>query len=335
MRHIDCFNHFFPARFFEKMAQAPGSIADIGKRIRGIRNIHDLDARLRQVESFPDYAQVLSLGLPAFDAFASPQESPDYARIANDGLAELCARFPKHFPAYVGGLPMNNPEAAVREAERLFANGAHGLQLHTNVGGLPLDHPSFFPIFETAHRHGKPILLHPARTADSPDFRAEDKSRYEIWAIFGWPFETSATMARLIFSGVMTKLPGLVVIAHHLGAMTPFFDARIRIGWSEIGKRTSDEDLSHIPQMLGKPVEECFRDFYGDTALCGSRSGLRCGLDFYGADHVLFASDSPFDPEGGNIYIRDTIKAIESLGLPREEQEKICFRNAQRLFGID
>ena len=256
------------------------------------------------------------------------------ARVANDGLAELCARYPKHFTGWVSGLPMNNPDEAVKEAERAFRSGANGIQLHTNVGGLPLDAPRFFGIFEVARKHDKPILLHPSRTAEIPDFTSESKSRFEIWTIFGWPFETSACMARLVFSGVMSKLPGLKIVTHHLGAMIPFFDARIRIGWGQIGTRTSDEDLSHIPAMLGKPVVECFRDFYGDTALAGGRSGIVCGLDFFGADKVLFATDAPFDPEGGHIYIRETIKSIGEIRMSDEERAKVCHVNAEKMFGI-
>lgn len=334
MRYIDIFNHFFPPAFFTRMLESPGSVQGIGKRIRGIENIHNLELRRRQVEQFPDYSQILSLGLPALDVFADPKTSPEFARIANDGLAEICAKYPDHFPGYVAGLPMNAPEAAVREAERAFTNGANGLQLHTNVEGAPLDEPRFFPIFELAHKWNKPILLHPARNADSPDFRTEKRSRYEIWNILGWPYETSATLARLVFSGVMSRLPGLQIVAHHMGAMIPFFDARIKIGWGQIGTRTSDEDLSHISGMLGKPPVECFRDFYGDTALAGGRSGIVCGLDFFGSEHVLFATDSPFDPEGGNMYIRDTIAAIETIEMPPVSRERICFRNAERMFGL-
>ena len=208
------------------------------------------------------------------------------------------------------------------------------MQLHTNVDGHCLDEPRFFPIFEIAAKSGKPIALHPARTPNVPDFPAESKSKYEIWAILGWPYETSATMARLVFSGVMTKLPNLKILIHHLGAMIPFFDARLETGWATLGSRTSDEDYSGILKMLGKPLLDCFRDFYADTALCGGRIGTVCGLEFYGADHVLFASDAPFGPEGGAGYIRETIKVMESLDITEGDREKICYRNAQKLFGL-
>ena len=335
MRYIDSFCHFFPHALFEKMSQTAGGTRDVGKRMQGVRTVWDLDARLKMMAEFKDYTQVLSLGLPPLEAMAGPDKTPELARVANDGLAELCAKYPDRFAGYVGGLPMANPEAAAKEAERILVNGnANGLQLHTNVNGHCLDEPRFFPVFEIAAKSGKPICLHPARTANVPDFAAETKSKYEIWTIFGWPYETSATMARLIFSGVMTKFPKLKVMAHHLGAMIPFFDERIATGWATLGCRTSGEDYSQILPSLGKPLLDCFKDFYGDTALCGGRIGLICGLEFYGVDHVLYASDAPFGAEGGAHYIRSQMAAVATLDIPTADKDKICYRNALSFFGL-
>ena len=209
------------------------------------------------------------------------------------------------------------------------------LQIHTNINGLPLDDERFFPVFETAAKHGKPVFLHPSRAAaDLPDYKSEKKSLYEIWWTFGWPYETSAAMARLVFSGLMDKLPELQVVAHHMGAMVPFFEGRVGPGWDQLGKRTSDEDYSLVLQRLKKRPLDYFKDFYADTAVFGSRAATLCGLEFYGEDRVLFASDSPFDPEKGPGYIRDTIKVLESIEMPVEQREKISFRNAEKLFGL-
>jgi len=335
MRHIDAFCHFFPQGIFAALSKTTGGTTDIGKRIQGVRTIHDLDARFRMMDEFQDYTQVISLGMPPLEGMAGPKETPELARVANDGLAELCEKYPDRFAGFVGALPMNAPDAAIGEAERILINGAaSGLQVHTNVNGACLDEPQFLPIFEIAEKSNKPVLLHPARKPDFPDFAAEKKSRYEIWTILGWPYETSATMARLIFSGVMTRLPKLKILTHHMGAMIPFFDARIETGWATLGSRTSGEDYSHVLASLGKPLLECFRDFYGDTALCGGRIGTICGIEFFGADHVLYASDAPFGPEGGAGYIRSTISVVASLELPNSDKEKICYRNALSFFGL-
>ncbi|MBZ7926379.1 amidohydrolase family protein [Ensifer adhaerens] len=335
MHYIDAFNHFFPKALWDRIQQLEGAGKDIGRRMQGVPCIHDLETRFRVMDQFRDYTQILSLGMPPLEAMGGPEQATELARIGNDGLAALVSAHPDRFAGFVAALPMNAPEAAAREAERAFTDlGANGLQIHTNVNGAPLDEERFFPIFETAARHGKPVLLHPSRTASMPDYATEDKSKYEIWWTFGWPYETSAAMARLVFSGFMDRLPDLKVLAHHMGAMVPYFEGRVGPGWDQLGKRTSDEDLSLVLQRLKKRPLDYFKDFYADTAVFGSRAATLCGLEFYGSDRILFASDSPFDPEKGPGYIRDTIKILEGLDLPAADMEKICFRNAENLFGL-
>ncbi|MGG2199923.1 MULTISPECIES: amidohydrolase family protein [Paenibacillus] len=155
-----------------------------------------------------------------------------------------------------------------------------------------------------------------------------------MWWTFGWPYETSAAMARLVFSGIMDRLPQLKLLAHHMGAMVPYFEGRVGPGWDQLGKRTSDEDLTLVLKGLKRRPFDYFKDFYADTAVFGSRAATLCGLEFYGADKVLFASDSPFDPEKGVGYIRDTITVLNSIDLSMEDREKICYRNAGKLFGL-
>ena len=140
-------------------------------------------------------------------------------------------------------------------------------------------------------------------------------------------------MARLVFSGLFDRFPNIKVIAHHLGAMIPYFANRIQHGWAQLGKRTTDEDYTGILTRLRKPLLEYFRMFYGDTALFGSASGTRCGLDFFGAERVLFASDMPFDPEPG-LFIRETIGALESLQLDVHTSDLIYRRNAEKLLHL-
>jgi predicted TIM-barrel fold metal-dependent hydrolase len=336
MQYIDAFNHFFPKPIWDKMLASEGHARDIGKRMRGIPCIYDLDERFRVMDMFKDknYRQILSLGMPPLEALGTPEQSAELARLGNDGMAELVAKYPDRFAGYVASLPMNDPDAAVKEAERAFKGGANGLQIHSNVNGAPLDEPRFLPVFEVAAQYGKPILLHPSRGADVPDYKTESKSKYEIWWTFGWPYETSVAMARLVFSGMMDKLPNLKVLAHHMGAMVPFFEGRVGPGMDQLGKRTTDEDLTLVLKQLKKRPFDYFKDFYADTAVFGSRAATVCGLSFYDPDKVLFASDSPFDPERGPGYIRDTIKVLDSIDMPADVREKICFRNAQKLFGL-
>ena len=334
MRYIDAFNHFFPARFFAGLVATPAGQKDMGKRVRGIPALFDLDERLRVVDSFPDYSQLLSLGMPAIDRLWGPDAAPQWARIGNDGLAELCAKHPDRFPGWAASLPMNAPAAAAEEAERALANGANAIQLHTNVDGAPIDAEHFWPIYEIIEKSGRPILLHPIRTREMADYRTEDKSKYEICSVIGWPFETGAALARLVFSGTMDRYPALKIITHHLGGIIPYFEGRVAHSWDQLGVRTSDEDYASLLKRLKKRPFDYFKGFYGDTALAGARAPTICGISFFTPDHVLFASDCPFDPEKGTGYIRSTIAVMESLDLPAADMEKICHGNAERMFGL-
>ena len=116
MRYIDAFNHFFPKRIYELMLQSPAGQKDLGKRMQGIPALYDVEERLRVVDSFPDYTQVICLGMPALDRLTGPDRSPEWARIGNDGLAELAAKYPDRFVGHAASLPMNAPDAAAKEA---------------------------------------------------------------------------------------------------------------------------------------------------------------------------------------------------------------------------
>jgi aminocarboxymuconate-semialdehyde decarboxylase len=177
--------------------------------------------------------------------------------------------------------------------------------------------------------------MHPARGEDFPDYLTEDKSLYEIWWTFGWPYETSAAMARLVFSKIFDRLPDLKIITHHAGGMIPFFEGRVGPGWDQLGARTSDVDYRALLQELEKRPLDYFKLFYADTATFGSRMAILSALDFFGDDRILFASDSPFDPEGGPMYIRETIKILDALDVSDETRRKIYEGNAVRLLRLD
>ena len=332
---LDIFNHIFPKIYYDKMMAVNPNLADIGKRVREVPVLVDLDARFRMMDEFEDYAQVICLTAPPFDLLAGPDVTPELARVANDGMAEYVAKYPDRFPAFIASLPLDNPDAAVQEIDRAVKDlKAVGVQVFTCVQDKPLDLPEFKPLFAKMAEHDLPIWVHPTRTAKFPDYLTEKKSKYEIWWTLGWPYDTSVMMARLVFAGYFDEFPNLKIITHHMGGMIPYFEGRVGPGWNQMGARTSDEDLSLVLKKLKRPHLDYFKMFYADTALFGSLSGTKCGLDFFGVDQVLFASDSPFDPEKGPKYIRDTIRIIEELPISEKERNKIFEGNARRILKL-
>jgi len=330
MPTIDVFTHFMPPRYLDAFQQhAPDQ--GMFRRSMQVKPLCDLDARFRLMDAFQDYRQVISIGSPPIETFVGPDKAPELARIANDGMAELVDAHPDRFAGFLAAVPMSNPDAAVIEIQRAVHDlRASGVQIYSNTAGQPLDLPELAPVFDLLHRERIPMFLHPARSERFADYRSEDVSKFEIWWALGWPYETSTAMARLVFSGAFDKWPDLAVVCHHLGGIIPYLAGRVGHGWDQLGKRTSDEDYYSLAKSMKQRPIDYFKMFYADTAEFGSAAATRCGLDFFGADHVLFASDCPFEPTPG-IYVRETLDVVAGLELPAAQHQAIAEGNARRL----
>jgi predicted TIM-barrel fold metal-dependent hydrolase len=333
---IDIFPHILPRRYFDRLLRVAPPGLHMQKRISGIPVLVDVNLRFKIMDRYEGYVQVLTLAAPPIEAVAaSPDASPDLARLANDELAALVMTHPDRVLGFVASLPMNNPEAALAEVDRAVDQlGATGVQIFSNVNGRPLDRPEYQPIFARMAERRLPIWIHPTRPASVPDYSGESRSKYDIWWAFGWPYETSAAMARLVFSGLFDRHPDLVIITHHMGAMIPFCAGRIGSGLDQLGSRTDDpDDLGALARLKKRPLDY-FRMFYGDTALFGAWPAMESGLAFFGADRILFGTDMPFDPEKGPGFIRDTIAAMERMRASAEDKDKIYEGNARRLLRL-
>jgi aminocarboxymuconate-semialdehyde decarboxylase len=332
---IDAYTHFMPSRMFKKLVDS--GYPDIGKRMREVPCIHDLDERRRVVETFKDYAQILAYSMPPLEMLSKgkPAEIGENAKLVNDELAEIVAKHRSHFPGWVAQGALGAPDAGVRECERALNSGALGVQIYTNVAGKPLDDPAFEPFFEFMDKSGKPIWLHPARGANVPDYPSESKSKFEIWWAFGWSYETAAAMARLVFSRIMDKYPDLKIIVHHFGGIVPMLEGRIGPGWDQLGSRTSDEDLGALLKQLKKrPLDYFKHSFYADTATFSAKAALDAGFAFFDLDKIVFASDCPFDPEKGTMYTRDGLRMIEQLDMPQADKDKVWHGNLEAMTGV-
>jgi len=327
---LDIYSHILPDAFFREMSRVSPKLENIGARLRGVKKLFDLDLRFAEMDEIGEYAQVISLPNPPLEDIAQGEMAAQLARVANDAMAELVAQHPRRFPAFVAAVSLDDVDAGLREAERAIRElGASGIQVFTNIAGHPLDEERFRPVFAMMAAHDLPIWLHPARNASMPDYASEQKSRFEMWWCFGWPYETSVAMARLVFSGAFDRHPGLKIVTHHLGGgMIPFFDGRIGAGMEVLGSRTSDEDYSKVLSSLKRPHLDYFREFYADTALFGAGNGLICGLDFFGADRVVFSTDAPLGP------IAKTVHAVDALDLDAGARQKIMVGNAERLMRL-
>src|SRR2546421_2017109 len=154
MRKIDAFAHVLPRRYRDRLERhLEKSISSL--QLRYYREgvfafdpaLTDLDARWRTVEPFGDYTQVLVLAVPPIEEVGPPQVAAEFARLANDEMAELVQRHPDRFVGFAAALPLNDTDASLEEIGRAVDElHALGAQLYTNVLGTPLDNPRFEPV---------------------------------------------------------------------------------------------------------------------------------------------------------------------------------------------
>jgi aminocarboxymuconate-semialdehyde decarboxylase len=325
---IDFFTHVVPPKYKRALSQ---SMPQFDKRLSGMPTLYDMGQRFRIMDNYQDLTQVLTLSLTAALVLGNPGLAVDYAKRANDEMAELVAEYPDRFAAAAASLPMTDMEAALKELDRAIIDlKLKGLQLFTPTLDKPLDSPDFLPLFARMAEHDLPIWIHPVRWMDRADYRGLKESKYYIYHIFGWPYETTAAMTHLVFSGILDRFPGIKIIAHHCGGMVPFYEQKI----VEAYEASETIHAQEYKSVLRKPPLDYFRMFYGDTALNGSAAGLTCGYKFFGADHLLFATDMPFDVEFGNRGIRKTIESVEALGLSPVEKKMVYEENAKRLLRL-
>ncbi len=327
---IDIFTHILPVRYKEAFRKINRSESFV-KMHDIIPTLYDIEARFRIMDKFDGLKQVITLSAPPLENFADPEQSTELAKIANDEMAELIAKYPDRFIAGVASLPMNDIEASLKEADRAIKDlNLKGVQIFTPINDKPLDSPEFFPLYEKMCHYDLPIWIHPQREVDYPDYRTEKVSKYAIHAMLGWVYETSTAMVRMVLSGIFDKYPDLKLITHHGGGMIPFLNRRIESFIDFSATRLKNRILENIT----RPPMDYFKMFFVDTAIYGNTSGLICTYDFFGADHILFGTDMPYDSQFGLTFTEKTIKSIEQMPISESEKKMIFEENAKRLLNL-
>ncbi|MBI2855175.1 MAG: amidohydrolase [Chloroflexi bacterium] len=331
---IDAHAHGYHGGYLEQLEDAGGNWAK--ERVATLRErallkpayIH-VGERMRQLARNNIDLQVVmpshSMDSNLFPGDTSGQLA--LARAINDNMARLMEDSKgRLLPG--GSVPLGSYEKGGRqEMERAIKTlGLKAVTLPSNIRGRPLDLPVFEPFWARAAELGVPVYIHPAGPAGQKDRSYE--AQYDLIHNFGWPFETTLALSRLVFSGVMERYPSLRIVSHHLGGMIPFF-------WGRTNETYNPDDQQRIIGcVLARPLFDYFSRFYYDTAVGGSAPAIRCAYEVFGASHLIFATDAPNGPGTGDSRLATYPGVIRSLGLSRDENEMIFERNARRVLNL-
>ena len=161
----------------------------------------------------------------------------------------------------------------------------------------------YYPFYEKVVKHDLPILIHGTHWECSPLMDMEHSWRF--LHVFGWDYDGTQAVWRLIFGGVLDRFPTLKIVTHHLGNYIPFFKRRIE---ANVNKFLKDQ--------LPKPITEYWGNIYGDTAVDGTVGAIPCGYAFFGSERMLYGSDYPFGAEAGEDFIRENLACVKGMYIP-------------------
>jgi len=330
---IDIFAHVLPKKCLDALEskKLPGR-ASILDDVKAVPTLYDLDRRFRIMDKFPDLVQVISLSLPSIESVVGPEDTVEIAKIANDEMAELLIKYPDRFVGAAACLPMTNVDAALRETDRAINDlKFRGVEIFSDINGQALDSRKFRLLYEKMADYDLPILLHPIKPFNVPDYIGEETSKYLACSVFAWPYQTTLAMNRLVYSGILEDYPNLTFVAHHCGGILPFLAGRVPalFDTNQVIHKGAAFD-----RILRRSPIEYFHRFYGDTVTCGSTPALLCGYSFFGADHLVFGTDMPIDSQLGLRQTRDTIDAIERMDISEADKVKIFEGNTRRLLRL-
>jgi len=280
----------------------------------------DPEVRLKLMEKYSIDVQALSQTTPVLLGFDA-EDAAEICRLSNNDNYTLCKAYPDRF-VNICIVSLLDMDSAMKELDRSINElDCRGVTVATNQEGKGLDSREYFQFYEKLVEHDLPLLIHPTHWESYP--LVDMDKGWRMMHVFGWLFDTTQAVWRLIFGGVIDHYPTLKIVTHHMGAMLPYFARRIEQNFN-----------GFLREKLPRHISEYWGNIYGDTALDGTVAAYPCGYAFFGPDRMMYGSDYPFGAEAGEDFIRENLLGVKAMDIPAEDMDKILGENAKKLLKI-
>lgn len=274
-----------------------------------------LEDRLKVMDNYGVDVQVVHLSASHLYGLNAERTSRACEAINDYIYDELINKKPERFVG-CGILNLQDIDFSLRELDRVLDRGFKCVTLPTHHGSVNLDHPSVLPLLEELSRRKLALFLHPMTWEGYAP--VEDR---DLMSALGWPFDTSVALWKLISGGLLDRLSGLRIVAHHMGSTLPYYKDRIEIR------------LMRSRGNKYKPLSSYVGQLHADTALDGgSLADLLVGYSLFGSKGLLFGSDWPFIDETKSIG--RNLNTIRAMPIPEEERNRILHNNAYELLRL-
>lgn len=242
-------------------------------------NCWDENVRIKEYEQFDTQVQVVCTIPVLFSYWAKPNDALEISEFLNDHIADLVVRYPKNYVG-LGTIPMQSPDLAVKELERIKSIGLKGIQIGSNINNKNLNEAEFYPIWEACERLDLAVMIHPWQMMGK-----EHMEKYWLPWLVGMPAETSRAACSMIFGGIFEKFPKLRVNFSHAGGSFLPTIGRIEHGFNCRPDLVAVDNNVTPRNYIGKFWVDCITH---DPML------LEYILKLQGSKKVCLGSDYPF-----------------------------------------
>lgn len=320
---IDVHNHYYPPEFIDAVRMGPSRytvetdragnpvLVSPGDRNFVVRGHRDIAYRDQVVAEAGVDRQIVTLTAPG-TTMESAERSAYLASLVNDCLARVRADWPR-FDA-LATLPLNDPEASVREFDRALSLGFAGCLVYASVNGVGLHDRRFVPLWERASEARAVMHIHPNYPAG-----VDAMQEYWLMPLVGFMFDTTLAAAGLVFAGIPERFPGIRWILGHLGGAIPYLAERLDRGY---------EAYPECRVNINRPPSDYLRAFFYDTVNFDT-AALQLALSFAGSSQLLAGSDYPHLISS----MARMRSSIGDLGLSPQDEAAILGGNARVLYG--
>jgi len=274
------------------------------------------EERLRDMDRMGIDIQAISVAPPQYFYWTEPDLGVRVSRIQNDNLASIVERYPDRFVG-LGTLPLQDVDASLEELDRVVHElGFRGVEICTSVNGDDFDDPRFAPLLQRFEELEILVVMHPNGFS-----HGERLAAYYLINTVGMPLDSTISISRMIFGGVLERHPELKICVVHGGGYLPFYPARFDHAYR------AREDCR---ENITRPPSTYLRQLYFDTMVFDAEDLGRL-IARYGADHVLLGSDYPYD-----MGADDPVGFVRSVdGLDDKELALVLGGNAARMLKLD
>lgn len=327
VKRIDVHSHVVPRELLDIMARDPARFKmryvaeghrhlarEGGEKLPVFDEFYDAAAKVAGMDRKGLDVSILSPAPMVYFYWLDADRGLEASRIVNDGIANMAAAFPERLMG-MGTLPMQDPDAAVTELERIVReHGFRAVELGTSIGEEQLADARFRPVLRRAEELKVFIFAHPYSASHLCALPG-----YYLKNLIGNPLQTTIMVSNLMFSGALDECKKLKIVLAHGGGYVPYQIGRLNHG-HKVRKETRAYTKTKPNALL--------RRFYYD-ALTHDERALRYLIDLVGPDRVVIGTDSPFDM--GEEHPVEMISRVKRLSA--KDREQIFGKTAMSLLG--